>query len=230
MVDSHDQRSSSLEAAPKFPKCSHFRRRGDNHERCQKCRFNEGGYECTRQTPCSVCKTWLPENWDAHEKAKSQKLKRKATSAAKKLQDAMDDSIEIHAPEEVLGPKSRKSEDDSSQVIVQVRQVSHGRLFQRGAIESGLTVKSPMAHSRMETGTDRHHHRSRDEDRRRDRHSSNRDSTRRTSEWLCTEDGSSRKISLFWNFRLGLAGELNIGSHCYSMPYMKIPAINQVVL
>ena len=84
--------------------------------------------------------------------------------------------------------------------------------------------------SRMETGTDRHHHRSRDEDRRRDRHSSDRDSTRRTSEWLCTEDGSSRKISLFWNFRLGLAGELNIGSHCYSMPYMKIPAINQVVL
>ena len=34
---------------------------------------------------------------------------------------------------------------------------------------------------------------------------------------LRTEDGSSRKIPLFWNFRLGSAGKPNICSHCYDM-------------
>ena len=30
-------------------------------------------------------------------------------------------------------------------------------------------------------------------------------------------------------FRLGSAGEQTICSHCYSVPYMKIPANNQVI-
>ena len=34
---------------------------------------------------------------------------------------------------------------------------------------------------------------------------------------LRTEDGSSCKISLFWNFCLGSAGETNICSQCYDM-------------
>ena len=45
LAESRDQRSSSLESAPKFSKCSHFWRRGDNHELCQQCRFNEGGHQ-----------------------------------------------------------------------------------------------------------------------------------------------------------------------------------------
>ena len=46
---------------------------------------------------------------------------------------------------------------------------------------------------------------------------------------LHTEDGSSCKIHLFWNFRLGSAAEANICSHCYSVSYMKIPAIDEVI-
>ena len=37
-------------------------------------------------------------------------------------------------------------------------------------------------------------------------------------------------ISFVMKFRLGLAGESNVCSHCYSVPYMKIPANNQVIL
>ena len=109
MPESRDQRSSSLEPLPKFPKCSHFRRRDDNYNRCQQCRFNEGKHEFTRETPCSVCETWLPENCDTHEKARTQQLKRKAASVAKKLQESsMDDSIEIHVPEELCVDLRRK--------------------------------------------------------------------------------------------------------------------------
>ena len=41
MAESLD-RSSSTEPQLKFPGCSHYRRRMDNHFRCQQCRYNEG--------------------------------------------------------------------------------------------------------------------------------------------------------------------------------------------
>ena len=114
LQDACDQRSS-LQGPP--PKCSYFQRRGDNHEKCQQCRFKEGGHECTRETPCEVCKTCISENWDAHEKARKQKLKKAAASAAKKMQESsMDDSIDIHAPEDALcgqTEKSRKSDEST---------------------------------------------------------------------------------------------------------------------
>ena len=57
----------------------------------------------------------------------------------------MDDSIEIHTPEEALGLKETKSRkfrrDDASQIEVEVRQTSHGGPFRRGTIASGLPVE-----------------------------------------------------------------------------------------
>ena len=41
-----------------------------------------------------MCKTWIPENWDAHEKVRKQKLKRKAASAVKTLQESSMDTIQ----------------------------------------------------------------------------------------------------------------------------------------
>ena len=109
MAESCD-RSSSTEPQLKFPGCSYYRRRSDNHFRCQQCRLNEGLTLCTQEAPCDVCKDWLPEAWQALEKAVQQKRKRKA---AKKSQE-MDDSIEIHAPEEGLQVPPVKRRDDGS--------------------------------------------------------------------------------------------------------------------
>ena len=108
---SHD-RSSSMEPQLKFPGCSHFRRRSDNHYRCQQCRLNDGLTLCTQDSPCEVCKDWLPEAWQALERATRQKQKCKAAAAAKKSHD-MDYSIEIHAPEGGL-PPIKQREDESS--------------------------------------------------------------------------------------------------------------------
>ena len=47
MAESRD-RSSSTEPQLKFPGCSHYRRRMDNHFRCQQCRYNEGLTLCTQ--------------------------------------------------------------------------------------------------------------------------------------------------------------------------------------
>ena len=94
--------SSSTEPQLKFSGCSHYRRRSDTHFRCQQCRLNEGLTLCTQGAPCDMCKDWWPEVWEVLEKAAQQKRKRKvvaAARAAKKSQE-MDDSIEIHAPEE----------------------------------------------------------------------------------------------------------------------------------
>ena len=111
MVESHD-RSSSMEPQLKFPGCSHFRRRSDNHYRCQQCCLNDGLTLCTQDSPCEVCKDWLPEAWQALERATRQKQKCKAAAAAKKSHD-MDYSIEIHAPEDGL-PPIKQREDESS--------------------------------------------------------------------------------------------------------------------
>ena len=86
--------------------CSHFWRRGNNHEHCQQDRFNKVMNAPDRHR--AVCGKHGCQKTGSLMK-KSQKLKRKAASATKKLQDDMDDGIEIHAPEEVWGMKEKKS-------------------------------------------------------------------------------------------------------------------------
>ena len=61
MAERLSDRSPSAESQPKFPGCSHFRMRNDNHLRCQQCRLNEGQPLCTQDSLCLVCKDWLPE-------------------------------------------------------------------------------------------------------------------------------------------------------------------------
>ena len=84
MVERSHDRSSSAESQPKFPGYSHFRRRNDNHFRCQQCRLNEGQPLCTQDRPCLVCTDWLPEAWAAQAKANAQKTRHKAAAAGKK--------------------------------------------------------------------------------------------------------------------------------------------------
>ena len=55
MAERSRDRSSSTESQPKFPECSHFQRRNDNHRRCQQCRLNDGLPLCTQDSPCLVC-------------------------------------------------------------------------------------------------------------------------------------------------------------------------------
>ena len=74
MAERSRDRSSSTESQPKFPECSHFRRRNDNHRRCQQCRLNDGLPLCTQDSPCLVCKDWLPEAWTAQAKARHREI------------------------------------------------------------------------------------------------------------------------------------------------------------
>ena len=83
MAERSCDRSSSTESQPKFPECSHFRRRNDNHRRCQQCRLSDGLPLCTQDSPCLVCQDWLPEAWMAHAKATAQRNRRKTAAAAK---------------------------------------------------------------------------------------------------------------------------------------------------
>ena len=109
--------SSSAESQPKFPGCSHFRRRNDNHFRCQQCRLNEGQSLCIQDSPCLVCKDWLPEAWVAQAKANTQRNRRKAAAAAKaakKAEETMDNTVEIHAPEEAIQLPSKRSTSEGS--------------------------------------------------------------------------------------------------------------------
>ena len=115
MAESHG-RSSSSELLLKLPGCSHYRRQSDTHHRCQQCRLNEGLTLCTQTSPHDVCKDWLPEAWEALEKAAQQKRKRKAAAAAraaKKTQE-MDDSIELQASKEGIQVPPAKCRDDGS--------------------------------------------------------------------------------------------------------------------
>ena len=117
MVDSRSRNwSSSAESQLKFPGCTHFRRRNDNHFRCQQCRLNEGLTWCTEDLPCDICKDWLPEAWEVQAKANEQKKRRKGAKVAKKSQEreTMDDSVEIHVPEEVLQVPSKHASSDGS--------------------------------------------------------------------------------------------------------------------
>ena len=83
MAESCD-RSSSTEPQLKFPGCSHYRRRSDNHFRCQQCRLNEGLTLRTKEAPCHVCKDWLPEAWRALEKVQPKRKRKAAAKAAKR--------------------------------------------------------------------------------------------------------------------------------------------------
>ena len=115
MAERSRDRSSSNESQP-FPECSHFRRRNDNHRRCQQCRLNVGLPLCTQDSPCLVCQDWLPEAWKAHAKATAQRNRRKAAAAAKaarKETEMMDDSVELHAPRHAFPTKRPKSEESS---------------------------------------------------------------------------------------------------------------------
>ena len=101
MAERSRDRSSSTESHPKFPECSHFRRRNDNHRRCQQCRLNDGLPLCTQDSPCLVCQDWLPEAWTAQAKATAQRNRRKAAAAAKAVRketEMMDDWVESGLP------------------------------------------------------------------------------------------------------------------------------------
>ena len=126
MAERSRDRSSSAESQPKFRGCSHFRRRNDIHLCCQQCRLNEGQLLCTQDSPCLVCKDWLPEAWAAQAKAKAQKTRRKAAAAAKAAKkaserEAMDDSVEIHAPDDTLQFPSKRSSSDGSSKAIQTK-------------------------------------------------------------------------------------------------------------
>ena len=116
MAERSRDRSSSNESQPKFPECSHFRRRNDNHRRCQQCRLNAGLPLCTEDSPCLVCQDWLPEAWTAHAKATAQRNGRKAAAtakAARKETEMMDDLVELHTPRHAFPTKCPKSEESS---------------------------------------------------------------------------------------------------------------------
>ena len=83
MAERSRDRSSSTESQPKFPECSHFRRRNDNHRRCQQCRLNDGLPLCTQDSPCLVCQDWLPEAWTAQAKATAQRNRCKSSEEGK---------------------------------------------------------------------------------------------------------------------------------------------------
>ena len=138
-------RSSSAESQPKFPGCSHFRRRNDNHFCCQQCRLNEGQSLCTQDSPCLVCKDWLPEAWVAQAKANAQRNRRKAAAAAKaakKAEETMDDSVEIHAQEEAIQLPSKRptSEGPSKTKRVKTKATASKESSQPKSVASSVSV------------------------------------------------------------------------------------------
>ena len=114
MAESRD-RSSSTEPQLKFPGFLLYRRLSDTHFHCQQSRLNEGLTLCKQEAPCDVCKDWLPEALEALEKAAQQKRKHKAAVRAGKKSQEMDNSIEIHAPDEgIKAPPAKRRDDGSS--------------------------------------------------------------------------------------------------------------------
>ena len=147
-------RSSSTEAQLKFPGCTHYRRRSDNHYRCQQCRLNEGLTLCTEDSPCEVCKDWLLEAWLAQEKAIEQKRKRKAAAAvkaAKKSQerDVLDDSVEIYAPEDALQlpPTKHKSDGSSKSKRAKTATGSGSKAMELAGLPGPVIRRRPYLHA-----------------------------------------------------------------------------------
>ena len=98
----------------------------------------------------------------------------------------MDDSVEIHAPEETLGPQEKKSKslDGSSHRKSKSESDKPATESHSSGIQSQVIRPSRSdGMSRTEAGTDWHHRRSMDKDRRKDRYSSDRGSSRHSSEW-----------------------------------------------
>ena len=221
MAEWSRDRSSSSESQPKFPGCSHIRRRNDNHYRCQQCRMNEGLTLCTQVKPCFVCKDWLPEACEAQAKASAQKTRRKATAAAKAAKKAseretMDDSVEIHAPEETLQLLSKRASSDGSSKSKRTKTKatssgSRATEAEKSAARPSMSREPKSVVSSVSEvgrpssdGSDRHRSRSLDRKRRHGankrqdspRHqSSRRDSRRREGERSCpsSSGGSSSR-------------------------------------
>ena len=83
---------------------------------------------CTQTSPCDVCKDWLPEAWEALEKAAQQKRKHKAAARAAKKTQEMDDSIELHAPEEgIQVPPAKRRDDGSSKMKKRAESASSSK-------------------------------------------------------------------------------------------------------
>ena len=100
-------RSSSSEPPPRFPECSHFRWWGDNHVPCQSCGSSEGTGVCSQDSRGGGCKEWTEVEWEEHNKAAvARDYKTKAAAAARKKSQAIDDSVELHAPAEDLSSSS----------------------------------------------------------------------------------------------------------------------------
>ena len=183
-------RSLSAESQPKFPGCLHFRRRNDNHLRCQQCRLNEGQPLCTQDRPCLVCKDWLPEAWAAQAKANAQRNRCKAAAAVKAAKKAseetMDDSVEIHAPEEgiQLPSKCSKSEGSSKTKRTKTKATTSESSQPKSVASSVSAVGLLSSH-----GSDRRRSRS-PERKRRHRDDKRQDSPRHQSSW---RDGSRRE-------------------------------------
>ena len=206
MAERSRDQSSSAESQPKFPVCSHFRRRNHNHYRCQQCRLNEGLTLCTQDRPCSAFKDWLPEAWEAQAQGQCTEEEtqgRGCAKAAKKAseRETMDDSVEIHAPEETLQlPSKRASSDGSSKSKrTKIKATSSGYREPKSVVSSVSEVGRPSS-----AGPDRHRSNSLDRKRRHrankrqdsPRHqSSRRDSGRREGERSCPSSsvGSSSR-------------------------------------
>ena len=180
MAERSRDRSSSTKSQPKFPECSYFRRRNDNHRRCQQCRLNDGLPLCTQDSPCLVCQDWLPEAWTAQAKATAQRNRRKAAAAAKaarKETQMMDDSVELHASRHAFPTKRPKSEESSKAK----RSKTVASSSQPKSVASSVTaVERPSSHgsdhrrSRTPERKGRHGESPRHQLSRRDGHSSDR--------------------------------------------------------
>ena len=209
MAERSRDRSSSTESQPKFPECSHFRRRNDNHRRCQQCRLNDGLPLCTQDSPCLVCQDWLPEAWTAQAKATAQRNCRKVAAAAKaarKETEMMDDSVELHAPRHAFPTKRPKSEESSKTK----RSKTVASSSQPKSVASSVTaVERPSSHgsdhrrSRTLERKRRHGESPRHQSSRRDGHSSDRRESERarpsssggSSSRRRAESGSVLKVS-----------------------------------
>ena len=146
-VESRD-RPSLQQPQLKFPGCSYYRRRSDNHHRCQQCHLNKGLTFCTRESLCDLCRDWLTEAWAALDKALKQKQKHKVVAAAKRVHDSMDDSIELHAPKDGLHIPPIKRKDDGS-----IRQ-------KNDSVGKGKTTTSSKASKATDSRPSRSHEKS----------------------------------------------------------------------
>ena len=72
------------EGQPRFPGCSHFRRRRDLHQKCQGCRTKEGGKICSRTDTCAVCHSWSPREWEALDAAIALNVRRRTNRSRSK--------------------------------------------------------------------------------------------------------------------------------------------------